>query len=500
MFKILVAECKQEVSSFNPVPSHYADFSVRWGEDLLKIHRGGRAEMAGALSVFDARADVQLVPTYSARSRTSAGTLAAPDFSRIADEFLTSIKAAGPVDGVYFSLHGAMSAENEDDPEGYLLQETRKILGETIPIVISLDLHAVLTDRMLQHIDAMTSYHTYPHRDFFETGAKAAQLLLRILDGQIKPVIARVLIPALVRGDELKTDTGLLGEFIRRGEEIEASPGGLSASMIIGNPFTDVPGLSSSSYVITDNEPERAAREALALARDFWQVREKLQAHLTSIPEAVRIASETPGTTILVDAADATSSGASGDSNAILRGLLEGGYTKRALLPIVDPPAVAAAMRAGVGATIRVPIGGAMDTRRFQPITLEVKVRMLSDGVYPAEYSGMFTNAGHTAVLTTDNITLVVTSQAVSLTDRSLFLAHGQDPKRFDAVVVKSPHCRYEFFEEWAARLVNVDAPGSTSANLRSLGHTKCMRPIFPLDENVTFSPQARIFRRPRYE
>ena len=105
-------------------------------------------------------------------------------------------------------------------------------------------------------------------------------------------------------------------------------------------------------------------------------------------------------------------------------------------------------------------------------------------------------NSGRTAVLQSRNITLVATTKAVSLYDRSLFFAHGQDPATFETVVVKSPHCQPHMFEQGAQLLLNVDAPGSTSADLKSLGHTRCARPIFPLDENVTFTPKARIFRR----
>ena len=498
MPRILVAECKQEVSSFNPLPSHYADFSVCYGEDLLYLHRGGHLEMAGALGVFAAREDVQVVPTYSARARTSAGTLAADGFARIAHEFLDGVRGAGRVDAVYFSLHGAMSAEGEDDPEGYLLAETRQILGEKIPIVISLDLHAILTDRMLQHVDALTAFHTYPHVDFGDTGERAATLLLRILDGQVRPMTARVFIPALVRGDELKTETGLLGRFIRQAQAIASRAPGLAAGMIIGNPFTDVPALGSSSFVITDDHPAFAERAALGMAEGFWEVRAKLQAPLTPIAEAVRIASQTEGGVIMTDAADAPSSGASGDSNAILRGLVDGGYRGRALVPIVDPPAVSAAFEAGVGATVRVSVGGALDTRRFRPLPIVARVRMLSDGAYRNEYMGTVTHAGNSAVLEADNTTLVVTSQTVSLTDRSLFLGHGQDPRAFDLVVVKSPHTRHEYFEAHAAINIGVDAPGATSANLHGLGHVKCGRPIFPLDDDVAFAPRARIFRRPR--
>jgi len=494
--KILVAECKQEVASFNPILSHYDDFSVSFGEDVVARHRGVKSEMSGALSAFESHGSAQIVPAYSARSITSAGTLAASDFDRIAKEFLSAVRKAPKVNGVYYALHGAMAAQNEDDPEGFLLAESRKILGEEIPVVVSLDLHGVLTDRMFQHSDAVVMYHTYPHVDFYETGQRAGRLLLRLMAREINPVTAVVTIPALVRGDELITETGLLGNIIRAAKAIEQGQGGLVAGMFIGNPFTDVPGLCSRSIVVTDGDPDRAQREACRLAEDFWRVRERLQASLTSLDEAVQIAKTTKGTVILTDAADATSSGASGDSNAILRALIEGGYQKRALIPIVDPQAVQAAFAAGIGNSVRTSVGAARDTRRFKPLPIEARVHMLSEGRFRSESHGDPWYSGNTAVLKAGAITLVVTSRAVSLYDRSLFLAHGQDPKEFDAVVVKSPHCQERFYKAWAARLINVDAPGATSANLKSLGHTRCARPMFPLDEGVEFHPQTRLFRR----
>jgi microcystin degradation protein MlrC len=451
--------------------------------------------MAGALRVFESPG-IQVVPAYSARAITSGGKLAAAAFDRIAREFLGAVQAAPEVDAVYYSLHGAMEAENEHDTEGYLLAETRRILGERIPIVVSLDLHGILTDRMLQHADAVVMYHTYPHVDFVRTGERAARLLLRILQDGVRPATAAVTIPALVRGDELITETGLLGRFTRQAQAIEGGPGGLSAGLFIGNPFTDVPGLCSRAVVVTDGDPTGAERAAVALAEGFWEVRERLQQPLTSLEQAVQVAARGDGTTVLTDAADATSSGAPGDSNAILRALLEAGYRKRVLAPIVDPGAVRAAGAAGVGATVETTVGGALDPGRHTPLPITARVRMLSDGRIRSESHGDLWAAGPTAVLEGDGFTLVVTSRAVSLYDRSLFLAHGQDPAAFDAVVVKSPHCQDRFYRAWAARLVNVDAPGATSANLRSLGHARCIRPIFPLDAGVEFQPRAALFQR----
>ena len=501
MPRILILECKQEVSTFNPVLSGYEDFAIRRGDEILQYHRRVRNEVGGAVSVFDATPGVELVPAGSAIFITSGGTLADTAFQRIAGELLACVKAAPSVDGVYFSLHGAMATQSEGDPEGWLLAEVRKILGEQVPVVISLDLHGILTDRMLEHSDAAVAFHTYPHVDFFSTGERAAKLLLRILSGEVRPVTAKVAVPALVRGDELITEIGLIRHAVKVAKTLEQSPGGLSAAMMWGNPFTDVPALASNSFVVTDNDPARAEREALRIANLFWEHHEKMQVPLTSLADAARITKENPsGTVVLVDAADATSSGASGDSNAVLRALTEAGYQGTALIPLVDPGAVEAAFAAGVGNPVRTTVGGALDKARFKPLPVEGRVRMLSDGRFHSETTRELWQAGPTAVVQAGNFTLVITSRPVSLYDRALFLAHGLDPRHFGAVVVKSPHCEPHMFKAWAARYVDVDAPGSTSANLRTLGHTRCARPIFPLDPDVKFTPQVKFFQRARYQ
>lgn len=497
MPRILIAECKQEVSTFNPHLSGYADFGVRRGVEMLNYHRTVQNEIGGALSVFEATPGVELVPAYSAFFITSGGTLAKADWARIASEFLEAIRSAPPVDGVYFCMHGAMASEVELDPEGWLLAETRKILGENIPIVISLDLHGILTDRMVEHSDAIVAYHTYPHVDFFETGQRAARLLLKIVAGEVKPVTAKVNVPALVRGDELITASGAIRHAVNVAKEIEQSPGGLSAAMMWGNPFTDVPALSSYAFVVTDNDPAGAEREALRIANLFWAHHTKMQVPLVTLDEMAGIAkAHSRGTLAIVDAADATSSGASGDSNAVLRKLVEAGYAGRILLPVVDEPAVKQAFAAGVGATITTTVGGTLDPNRFRPLPITAKVRLLADGRFRSESFGEEWFAGPTAVLEVGNFTLVVSSRAVNLYDRSFFYAHGQNPARFDAVVIKSPHCQPHMYADWCAQMVHVDAPGSSSANLPYLGHTRCVRPMFPLDADVSFLPKARLFQR----
>jgi microcystin degradation protein MlrC len=493
MKRILVVECMQEISSFNPRQSGYDDFDIQRGARIL-ARRNTNQAVSGALGVFDAAGDIEVVPTISARAG-SGGLLSAEGWRQLSDEILESVRAGlDRIDGIYFSLHGAMGADGELDPEGFLMEEIRSMAGPEIPMVTSLDLHGILTDRMLRHSSGFAIYRTYPHVDFADTGQRAARLLLRLMSGMPKPAIARVVIPALVRGDELITKNGCYGELLRECLRLERDGVALAAGIMIGNPFTDVPELCSQVLMMTGGGREAAEREAVRLARDFWKLRFRMQGKLISVDRAIAQAKSIDGPVIFTDAADATSSGASGDSSEILRALRDAGYTRRVLAPLVDAQAAALAHKAGVGATIEVALGGTIDRRRFTPMTVKAQVKLLSDGRAFLETMKAPLAAGPTAVLTFGNFTVVAMSRSVSLFDRAMYFANGLNPVDFDLIVVKSPHTEHHMFDAWTDANFNVDAPGATSANLKSLGHTICARPVYPLDEDAEFSPVATFY------
>ncbi len=136
MFRILVGDCRQEVSSFNPKETRYDDYNIVRGEELFAANLDVESSINGARKVFGGRSDVELVPLMGA-SANSSGPLTQADFERLAAEFIEALEAeSGKVDGFYFSMHGAMAATEELDPEGFLLQEARRILGAEIPLVI----------------------------------------------------------------------------------------------------------------------------------------------------------------------------------------------------------------------------------------------------------------------------------------------------------------------------------------------------------------------------
>ena len=491
MSRIIVAECKQEISSFNPIIGTYDNFSIRRGPELLTFHQGRETELCGALQVF-ADSHIEVIPTYGAVA-PSAGPLDQQDFERLAAELLDAVTPnLADADGMYFCLHGAMGCTEEMDPEGYLLQEIRRSAGPDFPIVISQDLHGILTHRMLEHSNGLAIYHTYPHVDLADTGRRAAYLLLQVLAGA-QPVVARVRVPALVRGNELITASGVYGETIRYCQALEEQPDILAAGMMIGNPFTDVPELCSQAIVVADADPDLARNEALHIATEFWERRDLMQPDLVSVEDAVAQAAQYSGSVLFTDAADAPSSGATGDSNVLLQALRANGYSGQVLAPLVDAPAAYMAHDAGLGAHIHVVLGGSLDSR-FAPLDLEVEVSQLGDGEYLCESWNTPQHAGPTAVLESDNLTIVCVSRSVPFIDRSVFIAHDINPKDYDLIVIKSPHCQWHFFDEWAEINFNIDALGSTSANLPTLGHRVCQRPMYPLELDAPFTPVAEMF------
>lgn len=479
--RILIAELKQETATFNPTPTRYEDFHVAVGDGLFTTYRNTKTELAGAIEIFEDRG-YECVPTLAAHA-VSGGPIPTEDLDRLVGELVESISENADVDAAYLCFHGAMAGESEGDPEGAALERIRAVLGD-IPIVVSLDLHAVISDRLVALADVLVPYHTYPHTDHFETGQRAARVLLGLIEKTIRPTVARVKLPMLVRGDELLTATGRFGEAIQSCIDFEATNSGVAAGVIIGNAFTDVPDLQSNVIVTANGDAELARQTAEAIGKFMWDHREIFQAELTSLDEAIGQAVATDGMVVFSDAADATASGAAGDSNAILRGLVDAKFAKRALLAIVDAPAVDAAFAVGVGGELTVSLGATRDPTRFQPAPFDVRVKSLLDGEFTYE-DGTPGNAGRVAVLTIGSIHVLATERSVYVVGRQVYQQHGLDPEEFDLVVVKSPNGFRTWYEQSASLIVPVDVPGSTSANLKSLPFQHCVRPIFPLDENV---------------
>ena len=330
---------------------HFRATQLLYGDEILPRLRGTRAEVGGFLDVL-VPAGAEVVPTIAANA-VSSGPVTRQAFDHVKDALLERLAAAGRLDGVLLALHGAMVLEDAPDGEGELLAAVRKAIGPAVPLVATLDLHATITARMVQEADALVGYDTYPHIDLYETGAKAASLILRAVRGEVRPVTlfarAPMLVPAEGQGTSNQPMAGLMAEAKR----LQARPGVLAVSLFPVQPWLDIPDTGFSVMAVADG-PRRAAEiEPMIrqLAWQAWERRRGFAADLLTVDDAIRqaLAAE-GGPFILSESADSTGSGSPGDSAHVLERLLALDVRERCLVTVVDAPAVARAIAAGVGA------------------------------------------------------------------------------------------------------------------------------------------------------
>jgi len=150
--RIAIASILQESNTFSPVATRYEDFSPVLGTDALKRHDGKLTEMGGFLDILR-KSKADIVPLCAAWAIT-ANRLDRLGFQRLSREFEKRLRDSA-ADALLMAMHGAQTAEGEDDVEGFLMLQARAILGPAKPIVLTLDLHANITERMIKATNAI---------------------------------------------------------------------------------------------------------------------------------------------------------------------------------------------------------------------------------------------------------------------------------------------------------------------------------------------------------
>jgi microcystin degradation protein MlrC len=495
--RIAVGQLWQETNTFNPLSTTRLDFEqfgVLRGAEVID-RMADTNELGGfiqELRCWPERPDIcglVRLPAWPGGVATEAA------FDWLLRELLDALAAALPVDGVLLALHGAMVAEGAADVEGELLQAVRAMVGGQVPVVVTLDLHANITPRMVQSADALVLYHTAPHIDVFETGRRGARVLRRILVEGARPVTAFQKLPLVVPAERANTqDAASVSHAFRlRLEELERHPAILAAGLATVQPWLDIPELGTAVVVVADRDAELARRCCAAVAGEVWRRRHDYLPELVSVEEAVQQAQrQGEGLVVLSDSADATTSGAPGDSNWILRELLAHDWPRPALVPLVAPQVVAEAARRGTGADLTTPLGGSRDQRFSQPLTVSTRVERLFDARFVLSghlARNLPIDMGPAAVLRTGNVHIIVTSRTGPHFAPDLFRAAGLDPFAASVLVAKSPCGFRAAYAERAARIVLVRAPGCAPADFWRYEYRHIPRPLWPWDELELWQP-----------
>lgn len=469
-------------------------FTVGRGDELFG-HRGKRTMLGGLLHGGD-EAGHELVPTSWAFAGPS-GIIDRSSYETLRDDLIERLRAAGPVDAVALTMHGAGVVDGIDDLEADLAAAVRDVVGYDVPLVVPLDLHGNVTAEMGQRIDLMLGVHEYPHTDSFERGVECIEALDKLVSGAWQPTTFVQPVPIMLPPST--TDAGYPAAAFRdRCLAVEAGDEVLDATFFHGFPFTDVPATGCSIVVTTNGDAARAEHLAAQLADELWASRHDFI--VESVPPAAavdvadRIATERGGTVVINDTSDNPGGGTPGDGTHLLRALVDAAPDGACFGFIFDPAVAARAAEAGPGATIEVELGGRHGTLHGDPVAAAAYVKSVTDGrfVYTNPMiAGVVADLGPSCRLQLggrDGLDVIVTSKRSQTLDPEVFTLHGIDVTTRRIVGVKgSVHFRAGF-RDLATEIVTADSPGLTTLDVTVFAHERAPGSVWPHQPDMEWS------------
>jgi microcystin degradation protein MlrC len=486
--RIGILEINQESNSFASVTSKLKEFQdcyLLFGEEIIRKLKQTSTEIGGFLDILAAEKDIEIIPLFAAHAMP-AGLAEQEVIEYFGSEIIEQLQRVDSLDGLLVVLHGAMLGVEEEDPEGFFLECMRKVVNDDIPIIGTLDLHAHVTPKMIQMATALIGYRHYPHDDTFETGQRAAKLLLDVIHGKVEPVMAMSKVPMIVPPNDMQTFEGPMKKMVDEELELEKDEEIVSVSSFPVQAWLDTPNIGFTTIVITNGKPGRAREESERLARMAWNMREECLVRTFIVDDAIhRGLSSNEQPILLVDTADSLGGGATGDSAFVLERLIASNIDVPCILSIVDPVAVQEAVSAGVGEKIHIKVGNRLDPRRGEPVEVAGVVRKISDGRFQYRgglFDGTRATMGLSVVLEIGTISLLISSQGSYEWDDVQYRSMGLDVRDAKFVVVKMPMNYKITYREIAKQVYVLDTAGACSPNLTKLPYSKISRPLYPFD------------------
>lgn len=474
-----------ETNTFALAPSTSEDFKnhlLLHGEEIAATLAGTGTEIGGMIAAAR-ELGMELAPTLYAGALPS-GTVDRGVFEGQVAEIVAGLRRAGPLDGVLLALHGAMVADGHLDAEGHLLTLVREAVGSA-PIAVTLDLHANISETMVEMADIIVGYDTYPHIDFFERGREATELLFRTVNGNIRPEMVLVKPPLMPPAQKMYTHEPPMADLIAMAHRWEDAEDVLAVTVAGGFAYADVPFAGVSVVAITDGQRGLAERVGRDIANHAFERAEAFLFPQLPVADGVAKAIKAErGPVALVDAADNIGGGTPGDGTVVLEELLRQNAPS-AVVCLADAEAVALCLNVGIEGAVDIEVGGKTDGLHGKPVRVAGRVRHLSDGKFT--YKGSFMPGksvamGRTAVLDCAGITIVLSELKTPPFDQEQLRSVGLDPLDFKIIVVKSAVAWRAAYGDIVAEAIEVNTPGLCAADLTRFAYNHVRRPIFPLD------------------
>ena len=497
MKRVAIAGFLHESNTFLPVPTtidHFRQTSWTEGRDMVRRWADAHHELGGMLEgcAEQGLEAVPLLATYAVPS----GTITSEAFAEIAGGLVSALKRELPVDGVLLALHGATVAADHRDADGEITRRVRSVVGPDVPVVMTLDLHANISARMIANTDAAVTYRSCPHLDQRERGLEAARMLAGVLDGRLRPVQALETPPWIIPICRQYTAEEPARGLYDIADEVMRWPGIVSASIGLGFYYADVEEMGASFLVVADRDRGLARKAARTLAASAWERRREFTNHLMPPAEAVRYAARAAALPVaLFDVGDNVGGGSPADSTVLFEEVLKQ-CVPSTLVILYDPAAAAACIQAGVRSEVDVTAGAKTDGMHGHPIRLRGRVRTIADGLFverEVRHGGWGDgDQGITAVVeTAENHTVVLTSRRMAPMSLQQILSLGIDPRAKRIVIVKGVVAPRAAYAPVCAEIVLADTPGATANDPKCFRYRFRRPAMFPLEPEAAYPETA---------
>ena len=498
--RIAVLKFEHETVTFLPYDTVTEDFiyegSPARGEALLSSasYDVSRSSMSGFVQVAREHANVELVGIESplgSKKGSGSGWITKQAFEHFVDRMIADLKAQGPFDGAYLSLHGAMGVRDVAKPESVIARRVREVIGPKAMIVGTFDPHGNEDAEFLRYANLAFCIKYYPHYDGYLQGERAARTLIRSIRGGYKPTTATRKPPILTPSVLQWTGVSPWMDLVQRALVWEAREPDVYVNFYYGFAFADVVDAGMTFQVITNGDPELANQIADDMAKTAWRLRDPL-VHGTKVyrmAEGVRLAKEavTKGASpvVLADHSDRT-----GAATWLLKQVIDQKLSNTLIGTVADEATINALRKKGVkpGDAFDMEVGGKLDESAGAPVRVVGKVNTVSGGMGSEGAKSQL----WVSVKFGDNNVLIISPHLHQVRWPEAFLDLGINPADFKVFAIKSRvHFRRGFYDNGYAKtilLVEPDQPFVGTVRLEALKyqHLKLDK-FYPYGKNVTY-------------
>ncbi|MBP89765.1 MAG: hypothetical protein CMJ64_24175 [Planctomycetaceae bacterium] len=476
-----------ESNTFISQPTTLQHFKENWffaGAVVREQVIGTHHETGGFFDGLE-REGIEAVPILAGRA-VPYGAITADAFDAILETMFAELDRAGQLDGILVAPHGATVSEEHPDADGYWLAELRGRVGESMPLIGTLDAHANLSPLMVDSTNALIAYRSNPHLDQRARGIEAAKLMARTLRGEVKPTQAASFPAMAINIERQLTSEPHFVPLYKLADELLTAEGVLSNSILLGFPYADVEKMGSSTIAVTNDNPQLAQEHAKRLGSYLWDHRENFAGQMISIDEALDRCKALDGPICLLDMGDNVGGGSPADSTHLVHAILRHGLSN-VFVCLYDPASVGQAVEAGTDASVSLRIGGNTDVLHGDPLEDRFHVVGVYDGKFtePQPRHGGFTQCdqGRTVVVRNDRgLTVMLTSRRMPPFSLQQLISCNLDPASFRILVAKGVNAPVAAYAPVCKHLIRVNTPGCTTADMTTLNFHHRRQPLFPFE------------------